>query len=143
MAILAPLFLIFSGEIGAWLAGSSVSRPIFLALTVPYTAFAVLCIVIMRKFPPGALRDFSYRAPIVFLFIQTGYFMLSFWTNASVVKDLVGLGGIAVFIGTYIMILGYLYVFISEQAYLSYLFHQRSKHREKYRASVAEGKLRC
>ena len=99
--------------------------------------------MISRKYHPNALRRFGCRAPIVFLFFITGYLLLEFACHLSLATDIIGLGSILIFSATYVVILGYLYILILEQVFISFLHQQKLKSKYKNGNVFVDGKLRC
>ena len=142
-ATLAPLLIIALMEFGALLTTVKISIGLAVTFIVPYFCFAACMLMIGLKYSPGVLRRLSYRAPVVFLFFQSGYMLLAFWFGISIAKDVVGLGAILIFMATYIVIFGYLYVFVAEQMYISYLYHQRFKNKIKFGSPLLHDKLLC
>ena len=97
-------------------------------VVVPYICFYLFFVLWASRHSPRAIRYAAYRAPLVFLMFEISYIVLEFSLGASIAKDLVGLGGIIITLSTYSILLGYLYVFLMEQGYLSYLFYLRHHH---------------
>jgi hypothetical protein len=98
------------------------------SILVPYASFFLLLVFWAQRHSPREIRFAAYRAPIVYLIFQIGYLALEFSAGASLAKDIVGLGSVIIIVSTYIIMLGYLYVLLMEQAYFSYLFQKR-RHR--------------
>lgn len=94
-------------------------------LIVPYLSFCAVMLAWSSRRSPGSIRSGAYRAPIIFLGFQVGYLGVEYAAGVSMAKDIVGLGGIMVIVSIYIVLLGYLYTFIMEQGYLSYLYQKR------------------
>lgn len=105
-------------------------------LLTPYLCFFVVLSFWASNNPPNKIRKMAYRAPLVYLVFELSYLVVEYATGASLAKDLVGLGGVLIIVSTYIIIIGYLYVFIMEQGYFSYLDQKRH-------ASVLRPKLHC
>ena len=95
------------------------------AILAPYITFFLFFLFWSSRNKPKAIRDAAYRAPLIFLLFQCGYLVLEFSRGVSVAKDVVGLGGILVILTTYGSLIGYLYVFVMEQCYFSYLYYLR------------------
>ena len=98
------------------------------AILVPYISFFLFFILWVSSRAPKEIRYAAYRAPLVYMVSQVAYLVLEFSVGASLAKDIIGLGGVIVIISTYAIMLGYLYVFLMEQAYFSYLFYMRHHH---------------
>jgi len=98
------------------------------AVLVPYTSFFLFFVLWASRNTPQAIRYAAYRAPLVFLVFQITYLVLEFGLGVSLAKDIIGLGGVIIIISTYAILLGYLYIFLMEQGYLSYLFYMRHHH---------------
>lgn len=103
-------------------------------IVVPYLSFFLFFLLWVFHQTPRQIRYAAYRAPLVFLAFQISYLVLEFSMGVSIAKDIVGLSSIIVIISTYAILLGYLYVFLMEQGYLSYLFYMRHHHLERIRA---------
>jgi len=97
-------------------------------VVVPYSCFFLFFLLWASRHTPRAIRYAAYRAPLIFLVFEISYLVLEFSLGASIAKDLVGLGGIIVILSTYIILLGYLYLFLMEQGYFSYIFYLRHHH---------------
>jgi len=144
-------------SVGVVMASSAVmSMQLAGALLLPYGCFAVLLTAWSFNQSPASLRSAAYRLPIVFLGFQMSYFGLRYWFGVSYATDLMGLGSIFVITSIYIIIFGYLYVFIVEQYYISYLFQKRAQNTAKLasqaplphqkstsQSSEQNNKLRC
>ena len=100
---------------------------------VPYVTFFLFFVLWASRHSPRAIRYAAYRAPLVFLVFEISYLVLEFSLGASIARDLIGLGGIIIIISTYSILLGYLYVFLMEQGYLSYLFYLRHHHMSEHK----------
>ena len=98
------------------------------AILVPYSSFFLFFVFWSSRHSAKDIRYAAYRAPLVFLAFQISYLVLEFSLGVSLAKDIVGLGGIIVIISTYAILLGYLYAFLMEQGYFSYLFYMRHHH---------------
>jgi hypothetical protein len=142
-AILLPLLLITAGLISAFASANGLYIHLMLILWISYGGFSFAAILISRKYHPNALRRFGCRGPINFLFFIGGYLLLEYAFHLSLAADFIGLGGILVFSATYVTILGYLYVLIAEQAYISFLHQQKMKNKYKNGNVFVDGKLRC
>jgi len=116
------IIVVFSTVVSTQLAG---------ALIVPYSCFALVMSVWSLNHSPAALRRAAYRLPLLFLGFQMAYFSLRYWFGVSYATDIIGLGSILVIVSIYVIIFGYLYVFIVEQCYISYLFQKRAYNIEK------------
>ena len=120
------VFLMFAALIAFF---ASKQTPQYLgAMVVPYISFFLFFLLWVSRHPPKAIRYAAYRAPLVFLAFQIAYLGLEYYHGASMAKDIVGLGGVIVIISTYVILLGYVYAFLMEQSYLSYLFYMRHHH---------------
>ena len=95
---------------------------------VPYVSFYLFFLMWVSRHAPRAIRYAAYRAPLIFLAFEISYLVLEFTLGASIAKDAIGLGGVIVTISTYTVLLGYLYVFLMEQGYISYLYYLRHHH---------------
>ncbi|MGD8571686.1 MAG: hypothetical protein PVG89_09040 [Gammaproteobacteria bacterium] len=135
-ALTLPLAVVLGGVLVATML---TSIPVLAVgtLVVPYLSFAVVMYVWSLRQPPAAIRRMVYRTPLIFLCFQVSYQVLEYSTGVSLAKDLVGLGGILVIVGIYIVMLGYVYVFIMEQGYLSYLYQKRHRH------TTNRSRIRC
>lgn len=120
------VFLLFAALLAIF---TSQHTPGYLgAMLAPYICFFLFFLVWASRNPPRMIRFAAYRAPLVFLAFQIAYLGLEYYHGASMARDIVGLGGIIVIISTYVILLGYIYVFLMEQSYLSYLFYMRHHH---------------
>lgn len=103
-------------------------------IVVPYLSFFLFFLLWLFHQTPRKIRYAAYRAPLIYLAFQIFYLVLEFSMGVSMAKDIVGLGSIIVIISTYAIILGYLYVLVMEQGYISYLFYMRHHHLERSRS---------
>lgn len=123
------IFLLFAALVAFF---ASKPTPEFLgAMLVPYLSFFLFFYLWASKHRPKAIRYAAYRAPLVFLAFQISYLGLEYYHGASLAKDIVGLGGVIIIISTYVILIGYLYVFLMEQSYFSYLFYSRQHHMQQ------------
>ena len=143
IALLSPILFIAMGLIVALIEKSELYIHLILTLLIPYFLFALTAVFISRNYPPNALRRFGFRTPIMFLVFLISYLLLEFALNLSLASNLTGLIAIIIFSATYIIILGYLYVLILQQALISYLHQQRQKNLYKHGNVFVDGKLRC
>lgn len=95
------------------------------AILVPYFCFSIYLIIWSYNKAPRVIRDIAYRTPILFLVFEVGYIVLEFVFNVSLARNVVGLAGLLTIVSTYVIILGYLYVFLMELGYFSYLHQKR------------------
>lgn len=114
----ALMVVFYSDEMPAYLG----------VMVVPYVCFFLFFLLWVSRHPPKAIRYAAYRAPLVFLVFQIAYLGLEYYHGASLAKGIVGLSGVVVIISFYVIIIGYLYVLLMEQGYLSYLFYMRHHH---------------
>jgi hypothetical protein len=105
-------------------------------LLTPYLCFFGVLSFWALNNPPNKIRKVAYRAPLIYLVFEVSYLVVEYAAGASLAKDLVGLGGVLIIASTYIIIAGYLYAFIMEQGYFSYLDQKRH-------ASSLRPKLHC
>ena len=110
---------------------------------ISYGGFSLTATIISTKYHPNALRRFGCRGPVIFLLFLAGYLLIEFALHLSLAVDFIGLGSILIFSATYIVILGYLYVLIAEQVFISYLHQQKTKNKYKNGNVFVDGKLRC
>jgi len=141
--LLAPLPFIAFAFFMALSARDDLYTHLMLTLLIPYTAFVAATYFISRNYTPAALRRFAPRGPLVFLFFLIGYLLLEFVFGVSIATTPTGLIAVMVFSATYVVILGYLYVLVMEQAYISYIYQQKEKHTHKHDHLAVDGKLRC
>ena len=94
-------------------------------LVVPYLSFITVMYLWSARRPPNVIRRIVYRAPIIFLGFQVCYLGVEYAAGVSLAKDIVGLGGVVVIVAIYTILFGYLYTFVMEQGYLSYLYQKR------------------
>lgn len=125
-ATLAPLLLLVFALVGFFISSADVLVSIVVMLLVPYAVFAGTMILAGLNLPAKAIRQLAYRTPMILLLIQNAYVLLTYWLGFSLANDVIGLGGILIFISIYYIVVGYLYVFIMEQGFISYLFQRRS-----------------
>ena len=95
------------------------------AIVVPYACFFLVLSLWSMRNPPRIIRHVAYRAPVIFLLFETVYLLVEFTAGDSLAKDLMGLGGLLVIVSIYVVVLGYLYTFLMEQGYFSYLSQKR------------------
>lgn len=98
------------------------------AILAPYLSFYFFFLMWVSRHVPREIRDAAYRAPLVYLAFQVSYLVLEYSVGASLAHDVVGLGGVIIIISTYAIMAGYLYTFLMEQGYFSYLFYMRHHH---------------
>ncbi|MCG6970837.1 MAG: hypothetical protein LJE85_13810 [Gammaproteobacteria bacterium] len=127
VALLLPLLLIMAGFVAALVNRSGLYTHLILTLLIPYAVFTLATAIISRNYPPNALRRFGFRSPILFLFLLIGYLGLEYAFDLSLASDPTGLVAIMIFSATYIVIFGYLYILILQQALISYIYQQRQK----------------
>jgi len=94
-------------------------------LVTPYACFFLVLSIWSFNQTPSRIRRVAYRAPLIFLVFQLAYLVLEYTAGVSLARNLMGLTGVLVIVATYIIIVGYLYAFIMEQGYFSYLNHKR------------------
>lgn len=135
LALALPLLIILMGVLYAAIFTDATAGNISIVLT-PYVCFFLVMSVWSWQNPPGRIRRVAYRAPLIFLAFQLAYLVVEYLAGVSLAKDLMGLAGVLVIVATYIIIVGYLYTFLMEQGYFSYLDHKR--HRR-----FADTTLRC
>jgi hypothetical protein len=138
-----PLLFITIGFVVALVEHSELYIHLILSWLIPYVLFAITTLILIRKFPPNALRRFGFRSPMVFLFFLTGYLLLEYTFDISLASDYTGLVAIIIFTATYTVIIGYLYVLVLQQALISFLYQQRQKNKFKFGNPVIDGKLQC
>ena len=143
IALILPLLFIAAGFVVALVEHSELYIHLILTLLIPYILFALTTGIVSRKFTPNALRRFGFRSPIVFLFFLTGYLLLEYAFNISLASDPTGLVAIMIFSATYIVIIGYLYILVLQQALISFLYQQKHKTKFKYGNLFVDGKLQC
>ena len=105
-------------------------------LLTPYLCFFGILSYWALNNPPNKIRKAAYRAPLIYLAFELSYLVVEYAAGASLARDLVGLGGVMIIVSTYIIMVGYLYAFIMEQGYFSYLDQKRH-------ASSLRPKLHC
>ncbi|WP_455200980.1 hypothetical protein [Kaarinaea lacus] len=105
-------------------------------LLTPYLCFFGVLSIWALNNAPNKIRKAAYRAPLIYLAFELSYLIVEYAAGASLAKDIVGLGGVLIIVATYIVIVGYLYTFIMEQGYFSYLDQKR-------RASSLRPRLHC
>ena len=94
-------------------------------ILTPYICFFVVLSFWVLNNPPNKIRKAAYLAPLIYLAFELSYLVVEYAAGASLAKDIVGLGGVLIIVSTYIIIVGYLYTFIMEQGYFSYLDQKR------------------
>jgi len=142
-AILLPLLLITTGLIFAVSAARGLYAHIMLILFISYGCFSLTAVFIGLKFHPNAIRRFACRSPIIFLFFLAVCLFFEFALHVSLATDFIGLGGILIFSATYVVIVGYLYILVAEQVFISFLHQQKLKIKYRNGNSYMDGKLRC
>lgn len=135
-ATLLPYFLVLFGLALANIISTSnfftISYDLVAAVVLPYGIFAVLICSWYLKTPVSIVRYSSYRLPIFYLIVQGAYFIIAYWYGVSYLRDYMALGSIIIFVSMYIVILGYLYVFLAEQCYISYVYQIRRQNIGRY-----------
>lgn len=124
LALVLPLLIVLVGVLFAGIFADPGASTISMILT-PYVCFFLVLSVWCLNKPPGQIRRVAYRAPLIFLAFQLAYLAVEYMAGVSMAKDLMGLAGVLVIVATYIIIIGYLYTFIMELGYFSYLDHKR------------------
>ena len=140
IAQLLPLLFIAAGFVTALMESSNLYIHLVLTLLIPYVVFTLIMGLVARKLRPNALRRFGFRSPILFLFLLIGYLLLEYAFGVSLASDPTGLLAIMIFSATYVVIFGYLYILILQQALVSYLYHERQKRRYKSGVLHIDGK---
>ena len=143
VTLFAPLLFIAFAFFLAVAARDDFYTHLMLTLLLPYSVFSLATTFISRTHPPSALRRFAPRSPLVFLFFLIGYLLLEFVFDVSIATTPTGLTAIMIFSATYVVILGYLYVLVMQQAYISYIYQKKEKHKYKHGHLAVDGKLRC
>jgi hypothetical protein len=83
-----------------------------------YIPFALLLLAWMRNKPAGAMHRMSYRAPILFMWVEIALFFLYSFFGTMTDDEFIAVG-MLVFISIFIISLfGYLYVLLVEIGYL-------------------------
>ena len=142
-ALILPFLFMVTGFVLAVYAKSGLYIHLSLTLLIPYASFALITVIISRKYSPNGLRRFGYRSPIVFLFFITGYLLIEFVFHVSLASNPAGLAAIMIFSATYVVIIGYIYILILGQALISFLYQQRQNNKYKYGNLFIDGKLQC
>ena len=127
-SLLLPLIVL---AVGSSVAGVIIRVPVQLiaGIVVPYMCFSLVFVIWSFGKSPRLIRNVAYRAPIIYLAFEVLYIVLEYAFNVSIAKNAIGLWGILTMASTYIIILGYLYVFLMELGYFSYLYQKRqSRH---------------
>jgi hypothetical protein len=124
LALTLPLAVVLGGMAVA-LALAAIPATVIGATTVPYLSFLGVMYFWSTRRPPNVIRKVAYRAPIIFLAFEAGYLVVEYSAGVSLAKDLMGLASLLILVAIYIVLLGYLYTFVMEQGYLSYLNQKR------------------
>ena len=134
-ALAIPMIIVV---IGVFVVGvfTDISFSNISTLITPYLCFFGVLTFWALNNPPNKIRKAAYRAPLIYLVFELSYLVVEYAAGASLAKDVVGLGGVLIIVSTYIIIMGYLYVFIMEQGYFSYLDQKR-------RSSALRPRLHC
>lgn len=140
IAVLLPLLFIAAGMAAALAENSELYIHLILTLLIPYSVFTVAAGIASRIFSPHTLRSFGFRSPILFLFLLLGYLLLEYALDVSIASNPAGLVAIMIFSATYIVIFGYLYILILQQALISYLYQQKQKRTYKSGVLYIDGK---
>lgn len=140
-----PLMIILMATLIGYFSHMALPLDFANTLTIPYLCFSAAMIAWCKHERPSTIRRLAYGAPIIFLLFQIAFLVMQYIYGNSLASDLLGLGGLAIFSATYIVILGYVYVFIAEQVFLSYLANKRSQLKSKLHTKNAliNGKLPC
>lgn len=142
-AILLPLLLITGAVIFAVSSARGLYIHLMMTLWISYGSFSLTAVLVSRRYHPNALRRFGCRGPIIFLFFLAAVLLIEFALHLSPATDFIGLGGILVFSATYVVIIGFLYVLVAEQVFISFLHQQKLKNKYKNGNQFVDGKLRC
>lgn len=130
ISLAIPMFFLLFAALIVFI--TSEQTPAYLgAMLAPYICFFLFFLIWVFRHPPKAVRYAAYRAPLVFLAFQIAYLGLEYYHGASMAKDIVGLGGVIIIISTYVILLGYVYAFLMEQSYFSYLYYMRHHHMQQ------------
>ncbi len=105
-------------------------------LITPYLCFFAVLSYWALNNAPNKIRKVAYRAPIIYLAFEVAYLVVEYAAGVSLAKNIVGLGGVLIIVSTYVIIIGYLYTFIMEQGYFSYL-------NQKRHSTTESSRLRC
>lgn len=140
IALLPPLLLITAGLSLALMEQSILYTHLILTLLIPYIGFALMSGYFSLSYTPNALRRFGLRSPVIFLFFLIGDLLFEYILDISIASDLIGLVAIMIFFASYIIIFGYLYVLILQQALISYLHQQKQKRTYKSGILHIDGK---
>ncbi|HEY5601543.1 MAG TPA: hypothetical protein VIM41_00380 [Gammaproteobacteria bacterium] len=134
-ALALPLLMVLIAVLYAVIFMDTTAIHISLILT-PYICFFLLMAYWSLHNAPGRIRKTAYRAPLIFLAFQSAYLVVEYLGGVSLANDLTGLAGLLSVVATYVVIVGYLYLFIMEQGYFSYIDHKRHP-------SAGDANLRC
>lgn len=126
VALALPLLMVLMGVAYASIFTDARAGNISVLVT-PYVCFFLILSFWSLNKTPGRIRRIAYRAPLIFVVFQLTYLVVEYTAGVSLAKDLMGLTGVLVIVATYIIIVGYLYTFIMEQGYFSYLDHKRHR----------------
>lgn len=140
IAVLLPLLFIVAGLAAALAENSELYTHLVLTLLIPYSIFSIAAGMVSLVSSPHALRSFGFRSPILFLFLLLGYLLLEYTLDVSIASNLTGLVAIMIFSATYVVIFGYLYILILQQALISYLYQQKQKRTYKSGLLYIDGK---
>jgi hypothetical protein len=140
IALLLPLLFIAAAFAAALMKRSGLYIHLVLSLLIPYVVFTLIMAFTAKKLCPNALRRFGFRSPILFLFLLIGSLLLEYAFGISLASDPTGLLAIMIFSATYVVIFGYLYILILQQALVSYLYHERQKRSYKSGVLHIDGK---
>jgi len=84
----------------------------------PYTLFCLAITWWSQHKTPGAIRRIIYRLPLAFLAFEALYLGLENYFNLPQSLSLVGLTAVVVMLAIFVVVFGYIYIFLAEIGYI-------------------------
>ena len=113
----------------------NVSRIVF-----PYALFSLSVFLWSHHKTPGAIRRVIYRLPLIFLLIETLYLGAEIYFNLPESLGLVGLTAVVIMLAVFVVVLGYIYIFLAEIGYIATIHHHRF---DQYKNTGRKMSLHC
>jgi len=85
----------------------------------PYSLFCLVILWWSKGKTPGAVRRVIYRLPLVFLTFETLYLMAEKYLDLPQSLSYVGLTAVMITLAIFVVVLGYIYIFLAEIGYIA------------------------
>jgi len=106
----------------------------------PYALFCLSVFLWSQHKTPGAIRRIIYRLPLVFVLIETVYLSAENYLGLPESLGFIGLTAVVIMLAVFVVILGYVYIFLAEIGYIALLQLHRF---DQYKSTGRKMSLHC